>query len=247
MDINLKTFIIFCLICLNFGFSKVFAQQTIISVPSSEMLPAGEMVLKDSNRYHPIKDGYASFTPSATVGVGHGIELFSGVGTSISEGTVVRSDVGAKKVWFLGNSTRLTTGGVVSPYLNQSAQPDTFIYAHLSQRIKKTRTTLTAGAYLDGRKSFPDSTGVLLGVEQVIIPNKLRFVMDWLSTPDSYGRMGVGFKYRPVSTVSITTALIVPNEDSENIGFNVSISKFIDLKDTKIGSIFEKNQQKRRL
>lgn len=225
--INLILFLI-----LAFNQTHVHSQQTIINVPSSEVLPAGDIVLKESNKGSPFSPGeFASFTPSATLGVGHGAEVSAGVGTSIWANNLVRGDIAAKKVWFLGSSTRLTVGGVVSPYLSQSAHPDTFVYGHFSQRIKKSRTSLTAGGYVNGKSHLPDNGGVLFGVEQVIVPNKLRIVMDWMSSQDSYGKMGVGFKYRPVPTLSITSAVIIPNQDNDNIAFNISVSKFISLKD----------------
>lgn len=220
---------IFLFFVLLYSIQSVEAQQTIINVPSSELLPAGSIILKDSNRYSPFLDGHATITPSATFGIGKGMELSTGVGTSFGDGTTVRGDIAAKKVWFLGPSTRLTTGGMISPYLSEHSRPNTFIYSHVSQRIKRTKTSITAGIYLDGQNSFPDRFGALLGVEQVLIPNKLRLAVDWLSTPDSYGRMGVGLKYRPVPTVSITSAVIIPNKDSDDIAFNVSISKFISI------------------
>ena len=224
--INFTIFFIF--VCNNSLIAQ--AQQTIITVPSSEVLPAGDLIFKGSNRYMPL-DGYAGITPSATIGIGRGIELSTGVATSIEDSTIVRGDIAAKKVWFLGSATRLTVGGMLSPYLNERAHPDSFVYSHVSQRIKKTKTSLTAGVYVNGGNRLPDRTGALFGIEQVIIPNKLRLVFDWLSTDDSYGRMGVGIKYRPIPTVSITSAVIVPNKDSDNIAFNVSISKFISLDD----------------
>lgn len=211
---------------------KVEAQQTIINVPSSEMLPAGDIILKDSNRFSPFSEnGYASLTPSMTMGLGHGVEFSSGIGTMFNEETNIKGDLAIKKVWFLGNSTRFTVGGMVNPYFNQHERPNSFIYGHFSQRIKKTKTSITAGAYLHGVNSCPDTSGVILGIEQVLISNKLRFAMDWLSTPDSFGKMGLGLKYRPVPTVSITSAVIIPNNDDENVAFNVSISKFVSLND----------------
>jgi len=223
----IKFIFLFTILFIN---PMAYAQQTIINVPSSEVLPAGDLILKDSNRYGPI-NGHSSLTPSVTIGTGFGTELSTGVATSFDGKTSVRGDIAAKKVWFIGSSTRLTVGGVISPYLNEHNNPNTFMYTHLSQRIKKTKTSLTAGIYLHGQNSCPDETGVLLGMEQVLIPNKLRLVMDWLSTQDSYGKIGLGLKYRPVPTLSITSAIIIPNEDNDNIAFNISISKFISLKD----------------
>lgn len=234
LDFNLKNFYTFAILFFTFWLIslRAEAQQTIINVPSSEMLPTGDIILKDANRFSPFRDnGYTLLTPSVTMGVGHGIEVSSGVGTMLNENTSIKGDLAIKKVWFLGNSTRITAGGMINPYLNEHERPNSFIYGHVTQRIKKTKTSITAGMYLHGMNSGPDRTGFLFGMEQVLISNKLRFVMDWLSTPDSYGRMGVGFKYRPVPTVSITSAVIIPNDDNDNIGFNVSISKYLSLDD----------------
>lgn len=213
------------------GFNQhAHAQQTIINVPSSELLPEGDLILKNSTRVKPFSNTFSSsITPSVTIGTGFGTQFSTAVETAIGNETIVGGDISAKKVWFIGNSTRLTAGGTISPYFNQNNHPDSFVYTHLSQRIKKTKTSLTAGIYMNGQNRLPDNFGVLLGVEQVLISNKLRFAMDWLSTPDSYGRIGAGLKYRPVPTLSVTASVIIPNKESDNLAFNVSISKFISL------------------
>lgn len=233
---HLNKDILFIFLVLNFIFissgQKAFSQQTIINAPSSEVLPAGDMLLKGSSRFDTFSTGgNSSLVPSVTLGTGFGTELSTGVGTVIDgdKYTTVRGDFSAKKVWFIGNSTRLTVGGTVSPYFTQATMPNTFIYSHISQRIKKTRTSITAGGYLSGDKSCLNTGGIMLGVEQVIISNKLRLAFDWLSSQDSYGRIGAGVKYRPIPTLQITGAVIIPNHDSDDIAFNFSISKFISL------------------
>lgn len=210
----------------------VSAEQTIINVPSSEILPLGEMLIKESNKFSPFVDrGYTSITPSFTFGAGHQTQFSVGAGTTLSDFNTVKGNFAAKKVFFLGNSTRLTVGGAINPYFNAGATPDSLVYTHLSQRIKKTKTSLTAGIYAHGQKHLPNNAGVLLGMEQVIIPNKLRFALDWISGDNSYGKMGIGLKYKPVPSMSITSAVIVPGNDDENIAFNVSISKYLSIKD----------------
>ncbi len=210
---------------------NVQAQQTIINVPSSKILPAGDIIIKDSNRAGLFSDKFTSITPCATMGIGFGTEISTAIRTSIdaNKNTAVRGDFSAKKVWFLGSASRLTVGGTLSPYLTEASHPNTFFFSHLSHRIKKTRTSLTTGVYFNGAKKMPDEMGVLLGIEQVLISNKLRTALDWLSTQDSYGKMGVGLKYRPVPTISITSAVIIPNKKSKNVAFNVSVSKYISL------------------
>lgn len=211
---------------------SVYAEQTIISIPSSEVLPFGDMILKQSTRMEPFgEDLSTNLAPSATFGTGWGTEFSSSVATSLDSQTVVRGRFGLKKVWFLGSSTRLTAGGAVSPYFTKDGSPDSFVYTHLTQRFKKTKTSVTAGVYAHGQSQMPNMAGFLVGMEQVIIPNKLRLAMDWTSTDDNQGRFGVGLKYRPISTISITSAIIIPNRESDDIGFNLSVSKFISLKD----------------
>lgn len=208
----------------------VNAEQTIINIPSSEIQPFGNLIIKESNGINPfIDDKSYAITPSVTVGVGHGMQLTGGVATTIRDSTTVRGNFGLKKVFFVGNASRFTLGGSISPYFSHGYTPESFMYTHFSHRIKKTKTSLTLGGYIHGDRYKSYSPGVLLGLEQVIIPNKLRFAVDWLSGENSYSRLGVGLKYRPEPTLSITGAVIIPNKDSENIAFSLSLSKFITL------------------
>lgn len=232
----------FIFICTFLCVQKVGAEQTIINMPSSEVLPAGDLIIKDSNRFDTFhNDKFVSLTPSVTVGVGHGMTFSSAIGTTVNQDreTNITGNFAAKKVWFLPHNIRLTTGGHISPHYSRNLRPNSFVYSHLSYRIRKTKTTVTAGGYVDGERDSINNGGVMLGVEQIIIPNKLRFALDWLSSQDTYGRMGVGLKYRPVPTLTVSTAVIIPNDDNDNIAFNISLSKFIALD--------EENPIKRRL
>lgn len=230
-------FYILLFIVLFFPVVPVNAEQTIITMPSSEVLPLGDMLLKGSTSVGSFpSESYTSLTPSIIFGGGHGTEFSLATGTKLNtaRNTMVQGRFGVKKVWFLSSATRLTTGAAVLPSFSQVVHPGTFAYAHLSQRIKKTRTSITAGGYLSGEESFLNTGGVMIGLEQVVLPNKLRLAIDWLSSQDSYGKMGVGFKYRPVPSVSVNGSVIIPNEDSDNIAFNISVSKFISATDNPI-------------
>lgn len=230
-------FFIYFFVCFLFFQLKANSQQTIITVPSSEVLPKGSLLLKGSSNFDDFSGGKNfSMTPSVTVGSGHGIEFSSAVGTTFDaeKNISVIGNISSKKVWFIGNATRFTAGGTISPYLNESIHPNSFLYAHLSHRIKKTRSSFVVGGYIDGYKHFLNRGGILLGVEQVIIPNKLRIACDWTSGQDSYGKFGVGLKYRPVPTVSITSAVIIPNLNDDNVAFAFSLSKYFSIDDTNL-------------
>lgn len=218
---------IIALFVMLFSGSCVFAQQTIISVPSSDVLPGGEVILKQSNRFSPFGDGFVSLTPQATIGTGWGTEMSMGVGTTIDDQTNVKLNLAAKKVFRIKRSARLTVGGTLSPSLTEGKNPDSMVYAHGAYLFRKTRTTLTAGGFVGGRGEMPSLTGVMLGIDQTIIPNKLRIVADWMSRDESWGAFSAGFKIRPEPTTSITTAVVIPNSNEDRVAFSISVSKYV--------------------
>lgn len=203
------------------------AQQTIITMPSSDVLPGGEVILKQSNRYSPFGDAFASLTPQIIMGTGKDTEASIGVGTNIDDRTSVKLNLAAKKVFRIKKATRFTIGATLSPSLTEGKNPDSMIYAHGSYLCKKTRTTLTAGGFVGGRGQMPSLTGVMMGIDQTIIPNKLRVVADWVSRDESWGSFAAGLKIRPEPTTSITTAVIVPNNTEDRVAFSLSVSKYV--------------------
>lgn len=206
---------------------NAFAQQNIINVPSSDVLPGGNVILKQSNKFSPFDNSYVSLTPSVIVGVGKGVEASVGVGTTISENNSTKMNIGLKKVFKYKKATRFTIGSTLSPNLTEGRNPDSMLYAHTSYLCKKTRTTVTAGGFVGGRQEMPSLTGVMLGIDQTIVPNKLRVVADFISRDESWGAFSAGFKIRPEPTTSITTAVIVPNNQEDRVAFSISISKYL--------------------
>lgn len=206
---------------------SAFAQQNIINVPSSDVLPGGNIILKQSNKFSPFDNSYVSLTPSVIMGVGKGIEASVGVGTTISENNSTKMNIGVKKVFKYKKATRFTFGGTLSPNLTEGQKPDSMLYAHTSYLCKKTKTTLTAGGFVGGRQEMPSLTGVMLGIDQTIVPNKLRVVADFISRDESWGAFSAGFKFRPEPTTSITTAVIVPNNTENRVAFSISVSKYL--------------------
>lgn len=223
------TFFIFLFLTVQ---NYCFAEQTIITVPSSDVLPTGEIILKDSNRFTPWHDSFVSITPSLTIGSGKGTETSIAAGTTLDDTTSVKLDIATKKVFKAGKSTRFTIGGRITPNLTDGKKPNSFVYAHGSYLVKKTRTTLTTGVYVMGRGDLPDRTGAILGIDQTIIPNRLRLVADWMSREDTSSALSAGFKIRPHSKTSITTAIMIPNSNEDRIAFTVSISQYV-------GNIFD--------
>lgn len=219
--------LISALICSVIFAGSAFAQQTIITMPSSDVLPGGEVILKQSNRFSPFGDKFVSLTPQAIIGTGRGTEFSLGVGTNIDDATSVKLNLAAKKVFRIKRSARFTIGGTLSPSLTEGKNPDSMIYAHGSYLCKKTKTTITAGGFVGGKGQMPSLTGVMMGIDQTIIPNKLRIVADYVSRDESWGSFAAGLKIRPEPTTSITTAVIIPNNDEDRVAFSVSLSKYV--------------------
>lgn len=217
--------------------SPAIAQQTIITMPSSDVLPGGEVILKQSNKLNPFDNGYASLTPQFIIGTGKDTEISLGAGTNITnDNTSVKLNIAAKKVFKIKKGFRFTMGGTLSPSLTEGKSPDSMLYAHGSYLCKKTRTTITAGGFVGGTEELPSLTGAMIGIDQTIIPNKLRIAADYISRDESWGAFAAGLKIRPEPTTSITTAIIIPNDTEDRIAFSVSISKYI-------GKIFEEGSK----
>ena len=209
------------------GNNSSLAQQTIVTVPSSDALPAGEIILKQSNKFTPWHESFVSLTPSVIVGTGKGTESFFAIGTTLDDGASVKMDIGTKKVFRVGKSTRFTIGGRISPNLTDGKDPNSFLYAHGSYLFKKTRTTLTSGVYLMGKEQAPNMTGAIVGIDQTIIPNKFRVVADWMSRQDNGSALSAGFKIRPRAQTSITTAVAIPNCNEDRFAFSISLSQYV--------------------
>lgn len=210
---------------------SVFAQQTIISIPSSDVLPVGDIILKESNKINPFGDSSSyQLTPTVIFGSGFNTETSIGLSSSIASKTArtgLKLNLATKKVFYLGKKTRFTVGTQISPNLNLGKNPDTMIYSHFNYRIKKTKTSVTSGMYASGKNSAPSNLGAVIGIDQVILPNKLRIAADYMTRTDSLGSFNVGFKYRPVPDLSITTAISLPTCEEQKVGFIISFSKYV--------------------
>ena len=206
------------------------ALQAIINVPSSDVLGKNTVLLKESIPVYPGKGSQINLNTSVNVGLGWGTEISAAVPVNIkfSDGkTTEKLSLEAKKVFYMGsNNNRLTIGGAIAPSLNMPVCPDTYLYMHAAKVFPKTRTTLTAGGYMTGAKHFLNSGGAILAIDQGIIGNKLKAQAEWSSGYNNKSNFAVGLKYRPVDDFSISGAMIIPMKETDNIGFQLTLSKF---------------------
>lgn len=234
MKLLQKTIILLCFLSIGL---RANALQAIIAVPSSDVLKKNKLLLKQSTIVSPGSASKINLTPSINVGLGWGTEASIGVPVNIlfhGGNTTEKLNIEAKKVFYIGSdNNRLTIGGAIAPSLNMPVCPDGFVYIHATKNIPKTRTTLTAGGYMTGAEHFINQGGVILAIDQGIIGNKVKAQVEWLSGNNNKSNLGVGLKYKPKDDISIATAVLIPNKHSDNIGFQLTLSKYLFMDKTK--------------
>ena len=222
---------ILILLCIFSISSDVKALQNIIDVPSTQVLEKNTFLLKESTNVFPYGDERVQVTPSISFGLGHGFEgsVSLPVNINFSEGLATEKiRLKGKKTFYLGNeNNRFMISGGIIPSLNMPVCPDMQVYALFAKRIPKTLTTITAGGYMVGDQHFLNTGGVVLGLEQGFFEDKFKIVTEWSSGYNSRSNWAVGMKFRPVKDLSITTAVIMPNREYDNIGFKLTLSKTI--------------------
>lgn len=208
----------------------VNAQQTIIIVPSADVLKKGQIYPRVSYRFRPFDSNqYQILTPSLIYGISNTEEVFISV-TGLDFVNEVSPSISPayKKIFQITPTTRYTIGGRIDISLVNSVTPAKFIYNHFSQEIPYTKTRLTAGMYAQsGEHFFSNRTGVLLGFEQYLFTNKLQLDVDWISRNETFGFMAAGFKIRPGRGFVIVPAVLVPNGDNAKFGFIFFVGKVI--------------------
>ena len=205
------------------------AQQTIIIVPSPDVLNKGQIYPRITYQLRPFHpDPIEMVSPSMVYGLSNTEEIYTIISASNLENSVLKPNMSLayKKIFPFTENTRLTIGNRMTINLKESTTPVNFLYYHLSQKIPFTGTRLTAGLYNQSADHFfPTRTGALLGFEQYIIPNKLQLDVDWISRNETFGYMGAGFKYKLRPDIVIVTAVLIPNGNKAKFSFLFFIGK----------------------
>lgn len=221
------------LICWLQSFLPVLGQQTILNIPSTDVLDKGKTQVKGTVRFSPFQDGFVNGVPNVTHGLGFGTEMFLAfpIGAEkdlISQdyNTLVQAGIGVKIGRFITPKTKIAAGWQIAPSLQNASTPATVAYFLLSQSVPKIDVRLTSGMYLRNTREFLNQEpGVLLGLEKPIIANRFLLVTDWVSRNEPYGLLSAGFIYRPTATTGIKGGVLIPNGNRARFGFIIAASK----------------------
>jgi len=223
-------------ITLLFIINKAEAQQTIINIPSTEILAKGKFFARNSNRFRPFQPNpYILSSFNLTAGAGFRTEgFFAIIPINITDqaGNIFeepRLDLAFKSALIYAPKTRLVGGSRISASLSIAITPLTFSYVLFSRQFLDRGPRITSGIYLANRDDFFDQDfGVLLGFEQIIVKDRLIAAIDWISGNRPYGFLAPGLKFSPVKSAFITLGVLIPNGNRARTGFILSFAKYLN-------------------
>lgn len=229
-----KLIILLLLFCLSAA--KTCAQQTIFNVPSADVTEKGHIFLQEEAQTTPWNTDTAYFgTTYSALGIGHNTELDAtlfNVGSpatqNISLGLGFKSaiPIPGLKDRFPDREFKLTVGSEMLLGLEGNGVGN-WSYAHLSGRVPKLNTRLTAGVSYGGRQVFGQNTfSFIAGVEQPVT-KKFTLITDWYSGSEHFaGYLITGFSYAFSKNVTLYTGAQIPNSPRVGTpGFVIEIAK----------------------
>ncbi len=214
-------------------------QQTILNIPSSDVLDKGKAYVRFDVSHYPVLNG-TTFTPNFIFGVGHNVEL--GVNaealsdpTSFSTTSIVpnfkwkfkeiRSGDG-KLEFYLGDK-------IYVPVHNRGFRAGNFLYVAGALSID-TGTRLTAGVFnYQDVYSRGNRSGAMVGIEQPVLYTKrmdrslLTLAADWQSGKGGNGYLTGGLMFFPTSRLMVIPAYQVGNTQ---FGSNHGATVFVGYK-----------------
>jgi len=219
--------LILILICLCFIQHPIFAMQTIFNVPSADVTEKGHVFVQQEAQFRAWgEDAFFNGTSYSAVGIGHNTEIDAtlfNVGApashNISLGVGFKSamPIAGLKEKFPEREFKFTVGTDVLIGLEGNGVGN-WTYAHLSGRVPKLNTRLTAGLSYGTKQVFGiDSLAFIAGVEQPVT-KKLTIIADWYSGSEHFaGFLIPGFSYALPKNVTIYVGYQIPNSPRNGV------------------------------
>lgn len=213
---------IFCTILIKID---SLAQQTLFNVPSADVTEKGMIFVQHEAQF---SNKFALFTEYGAYGIGKNTEIdltLIGIGTNNVANEVL--GVGFKSFLPLHkeSETKLTFGSLLPVSLRGNGVGG-YTYSHLSTRLPKLRTRLTAGGFIGTTTVLArDFICFIGGIEQPITKN-FGLQMDWYSGKHPNGFLIPGFYYNlPKNTTLWVGYQIHNNKANGDNGFVIELSK----------------------
>ena len=205
--------------------SKSLAQQTIFNVPSADVTEKGMIFLQQEGQF---SNKFGLFTEYSAYGIGKHTELdvtLFGVGTKNVRNEVLGVGFKSSLPLHEKTETKLTIGSLI-PISLRGDGIGGYTYSHLSTRLHKLNTRLTAGGFIGTTTVFGrDFICFIGGIEQPIT-KRFGLIMDWYSGKHSNGFLIPGFYFNFPKNITLWTGYQIRNNRTNgNNGFIIELSR----------------------
>jgi len=211
------------------------AMQTIFNVPSADVTEKGHIFVQQEAQFSGATPAFFNGTSFGAYGIGHNTEIDTtlfNVGApashNMSIGTGFKSaiPIPGLKEKFPEREFKLTVGSELLFGLEGNGIGN-WTYAHLSGRVPKLNTRLTAGISYGTKQVFgTETTAFIAGVEQPVT-KKLSIIGDWYSGSEHWaGYLITGFSYALPKNTTLYAGYQVRNSPRVgNNGFVLELAK----------------------
>lgn len=212
------------------------AQQTVFNVPSADATEKGHLFLQQEAQFRGWQPGpFFLGTTYSSYGIGHNTEIDAtlfNVGApatnSITLGTGFKSamPIAGLKDKYPKREYKFTLGSqVLSSLEGQGA--GNWTYGHLSGRVPKLNTRVTAGVSFGTKQVFGENTTCFIGAIEQPVTKKLNLISDWFSGSEHWsGFLITGISYSFPKNKALYAGYQIPNSSHcGKSGFVIEFAK----------------------
>lgn len=224
------------LLCCCLNIAPSHAQQTVFNVPSADVTEKGHIFLQQEAQFRGWDtNAFFNGTTYSAVGIGHNTEIDAtlfNVGApashNISLGVGFKSamPIAGLKEKFPEREFKLTVGSDILFGLDGNGIGN-WTYAHLSGRVPKLNTRLTAGMSYGTKQIFGQETTAFIAAVEQPITKKINLIGDWYSGNEHWaGYLIVGASYALPKKTTIYAGYQIPNSPQVGAsGFVIEVAK----------------------
>jgi hypothetical protein len=213
--------------------SAARGQQTIFNVPSADLTDPHTFYFEHESQFRAWSPGRYWFgTDYIAYGIGHDTEvdvnLFNTTvpaSGNISGAAGFRSVIPILAKTAAGEEFKWTVGGQALMSL-EGAGPGYWVYSHLSGRLPKVKTRLTAGISAGTAQLFGRDTVHFIGGVEQSISKTFSLIGDWFSGTQSLGYSTFGVGINLPKRFGLCVGYQVPNSGKVGkTGFTIEVTK----------------------
>lgn len=214
--------------------SPCFAQQTIVNVPSADVMEKQKSFFQHESQFRTKERGrFWNTTEYFAHGIGHNTELdatlfnlSSPASNNVSLGLGFKSAIPLKIDEIKDYKPQVTVGSMV-PFSLQGNGAGHWIYGSGSITIPQSNSRFTAGISDGTKQIFGEAVTCFFGGFEQKISNEVSFVSEWYSGKHAMGIFTSGFNYSLPQDMILFAGYQIPNskEKAGRQAFVASLAK----------------------